>query len=177
MNTHVASTTFTRPGIAQSENLDTVLKTVEAVKDILGSPTVQAAIAKAHVFSASSHKIQEVFLAEMLELGFSSEKKGLFSEYQVSGIRPDYFKALSGGGILFEVERGKTLANNMDLLDVWKTHICVEARHLFLMVPLERVNGNGGSTKIFKTVEKRIGAFFSEQLSPLEVDTVTIFGY
>jgi hypothetical protein len=30
---------------------------------------------------------------------------------------------------------GKALANNMDLLDLWKCHICREAHHLFLVVP------------------------------------------
>ena len=31
-----------------------------------------------------------------------------------------------------EVERGKTTTNNMDLLDIYKCHICEEANHLFL---------------------------------------------
>ena len=36
-----------------------------------------------------------------------------------------------------EVERGKTTTNNMDLLDIYKCHICEEANHLFLFVPIE----------------------------------------
>lgn len=38
-------------------------------------------------------------------------------------------------GIILEVERGKTLMNNMDLLDMWKCHICEHARYLFSIVP------------------------------------------
>ena len=95
----------------------------------------------------------------------------------VSGIRPDYYKHLEGGGILFEVERGKTIANNMDLLDVWKTHICPSAKHLFLMVPRIRVTGSHQEQKIFQSVEKRIGTFFGEEARDIDVETVHLFGY
>ena len=44
------------------------------------------------------------------------EKKGLFKNYN-SQLRPDYYKKLKKSGIILEVERGKTLKNNMDLLD------------------------------------------------------------
>jgi hypothetical protein len=118
-----------------------------------------------------------VILEEMTSLGFSSEKKGLFSHYVVSGIRPDYYKPIQGGGVLFEVERGKTIANNMDLLDVWKTHICKEANHLFLLVPKVRVQASGGKQKIFNTVANRLEAFFEPSANPIDVDSVTLFGY
>ena len=72
---------------------------------------------------------------------------------------------------------GKTIANNMDLLDVWKTHICQEAKHLFLLVPVIRVTEKGGEQKVFKFVEKRIGAFFSPHVKPIDVDSVHLFGY
>ena len=42
-----------------------------------------------------------------------------------------------------EVERGKTVLNNMDLLDVWKCHICESANYLFLIVPQMRHDGAG----------------------------------
>ena len=41
----------------------------------------------------------------MNSLGFTSEKKGLFADYKVAGLRPDYFKKVGDSGILFEVER------------------------------------------------------------------------
>ena len=86
--------------------------------EILNKDEILKSISKAHVFGASSHTIQKAILPEMLTLGFTSEKKQLFSQYKVGGLRPDYYKPLSKGGILFEVERGKTIANNMDLLDI-----------------------------------------------------------
>lgn len=147
------------------------------VLQVLNSEDVKKSILKAHIFHASSHSIQATILPNLLDLGFQSEKKGLFLDYKVSGIRPDYYLDLEGGGILFEVERGKTLANNMDLLDVWKTHICKEARHLFLLVPKIRVTEKGVQQKIFATVVNRIETFFLPNGNPIDVDSVHIFGY
>ena len=154
---------FIRPGLVESENLKKALETSRQVSEILNDKKVKDAIAEVHKFGASSHNVQKSILDQMVSLGFVSEKKGLFASYKVSGIRPDYFKPLPGGGILFEVERGKTIANNMDLLDVWKTHLCSEAKHLFLMVPNLRVTEKGSSQKIFNTVENRIETFFFER--------------
>lgn len=168
---------FIRPGLAESHNLTETLNTSRQVLEILKTRKVKDTIAEVHKFGASSHKVQRTILDQMESLGFVSEKKGLFASYKVSGIRPDYFKSLTGGGILFEVERGKTIANNMDLLDVWKTHLCSEAKHLFLMVPNIRVNEKGGEQKIFKTVENRIETFFLSKSNPIDVHSVHIFGY
>lgn len=168
---------FLRPGLNENENLAQVLEISLKVKNILNSNNIKLAIAEVHKLGASSHKIQKAILEEMEALGFSSEKKGLFAEMKVSGIRPDYFKNILGGGILFEVERGKTLANNMDLLDVWKTHICQEAKHLFLMVPNIRATEKGNSQRIFKTVENRIETFFLSGSTPIDVHSVHLFGY
>ena len=168
---------FLRPGLADSENLKKALEISRQVKEILKDQKVKDAIAEVHKFGASSHKVQKSILDQMVSLGFVSEKKGLFASYKVSGIRPDYFKPLPGGGILFEVERGKTIANNMDLLDVWKTHLCSEAKHLFLMVPNLRVTEKGSSQKIFNTVENRIETFFLNESTPIDVNSVHLFGY
>ena len=168
---------FLRSDLVDSQNLHETLKASRQVSEILKDQKVKDAIAEVHKFRASSHAVQKSILSQMESLGFVSEKKGLFASYKVSGIRPDYFKSLSGGGILFEVERGKTIANNMDLLDVWKTHLCLEAKHLFLMVPNVRVTEKGGSQKIFSTVENRIETFFLSERKPIDVDTVHLFGY
>jgi hypothetical protein len=168
---------FLRPGLANSQNLTETLTASQQVLDILKTKEVKDAIAEVHKFGASSHTVQKSILDQMESLGFVSEKKGLFASYKVSGIRPDYFKSLIGGGILFEVERGKTIANNMDLLDVWKTHLCSEAKHLFLMVPNIRVTEKGGYQKIFNTVANRIETFFLKESKPINVDSVHIFGY
>jgi len=168
---------FIRPGLVESENLKKALETSRQVSEILNDKKVKDAIAEVHKFGASSHNVQKSILDQMVSLGFVSEKKGLFASYKVSGIRPDYFKPLPGGGILFEVERGKTIANNMDLLDVWKTHLCSEAKHLFLMVPNLRVTEKGSSQKIFNTVENRIETFFLKESTPIDVNSVHLFGY
>ena len=168
---------FLRPGLADSQNLTETLNLSRQVFEILTNKKVKDAIAEVHKFGASSHTVQKSILEQMESLGFVSEKKGLFASYKVSGIRPDYFKPLEEGGILFEVERGKTIANNMDLLDVWKTHLCTEAKHLFLLVPKIRVSEKGSAQKIFNTVENRIETFFLSGSTPIDVHSVHIFGY
>ena len=173
VNFHVLS----RVDLTSTPDFREVTKLANSVLEILNNKSVKDAIAKAHVFGASSHTIQKAILPQMLELGFSSEKKQLFSDYKVGGLRPDYYKQLATGGILFEVERGKTIANNMDLLDIWKTHICKEANHLFLLVPNIRVSKNLNEAKIFPSVKNRIETFFSENISAIDVDSVHLFGY
>ena len=173
VNFHVLS----RVDLTSTPDFREVTKLANSVLEILNNKSVKDAIAKAHVFGASSHTIQKAILPQMLELGFSSEKKQLFSDYKVGGLRPDYYKPLATGGILFEVERGKTIANNMDLLDIWKTHICKEANHLFLLVPNIRVSKNLNEAKIFPSVKNRIETFFNENISAIDVDSVHLFGY
>jgi hypothetical protein len=168
---------FQRPNLAKDKNLEVVMSTSFKVREVLTRKETKEEIAEVHKFGASSHIIQKTILSQMEFLGFASEKTGLFSSMKVSGIRPDYFKRVAGGGILFEVERGKTLANNMDLLDVWKTHICEEAKHLFLMVPNIRVTEKGRDQKVFNTVENRISTFFLKDSYPIDVNTVHLFGY
>ena len=173
VNFHVLS----RVDLTSTPDFREVSKLANSVLEILNYKSVKDVIAKAHVFGASSHTIQKAILPQMLELGFTSEKKQLFSDYKVGGLRPDYYKPLATGGILFEVERGKTIANNMDLLDIWKTHICKEANHLFLLVPNIRVSKNLNEAKIFPSVKNRIETFFSENISAIDVDSVHLFGY
>jgi hypothetical protein len=173
VNFHVLS----RVDLTSTPDFREVSKLANSVLEILNNKSVKDAIAKAHVFGASSHTIQKAILPQMLELGFTSEKKQLFSDYKVGGLRPDYYKPLATGGILFEVERGKTIANNMDLLDVWKTHICKEANHLFLLVPNIRVSKNLNEAKIFPSVKNRIETFFNQNISAIDVDSVHLFGY
>ena len=154
-----------------------VLQVASSVRKILTSKKIQDEISKVHVFGASSHSVQAAILPNLLEIGFTSEKKQLFSEYKVSGLRPDFYRPLLKGGILFEVERGKTIANNMDLLDVWKTHICREANHLFLLVPKIRVSKDQREAKIYPVVKNRLETFFDANVSAIDVDSIHLFGY
>ena len=68
------------------------------------------------------------------------------------------------------------MANNMDLLDLWKCHICPEAQYLFLMVPLLRPDKDNRMTKIFPRVLKRLAPFFREE-NYINVYALFLFGY
>jgi len=132
-----------------------------AVKEIafelyrfLNQPEIVKKILNTHKVNAKSGEIQAILLQKALELGFDSERKGLFQKYL---IRPDYYKKISeSSGIILEVERGKTLPNNMDMLDIWKCHICKEANYLFLIVPQYRQTKKGTQADTFNKVVGRI---------------------
>jgi len=147
-----------------------------ALRDYLDRADVQESIRGRHVFGASSAAIQSVILPKAIELGFQSERKGLFDKYEVSGLRPDYYRSVGNTGVLLEVERGKTTTNNMDLLDLWKCHICEQARYLFLVVPRERPSANGSVLRHFKQASRRLGTFFDPR-NYVNVDAVHLFGY
>ena len=125
---------------------------------------------------ASSATVQSILLPEAKRLGFQSEQKGLFASHASKGLRPDYFKVIGQSGILIEVERGKTLDNNMDLLDLWKCHLCPKADYLFLVVPKRRPTKKGASTVMFARVCGRLEAFFKVP-NLVNVEAVFLFGY
>ena len=137
---------------------------------------IQNRISNTHKLHAKSGEIQEIILDKTKELGFTSEKNGLFSNLSVKQLRPDYYLKLDNkSGIIMEVERGKTIANNMDLLDIWKCHICDEANFLFLIIPNIRQTSTGQNI-IFKTVERRMLTFFEKE-NYINVDGVFLIGY
>lgn len=136
----------------------------------------QNRLEKTHQLFAKSGQIQEIILTKTIELGFSSEKNGLFNNLSVKQLRPDYYlKIDNSAGIIMEVERGKTIANNMDLLDLWKCHICSNANFLFLVIPNIRQTATGRNI-IFETVERRMSTFFNSK-NYTNVDGVFIIGY
>lgn len=144
----------------------------------LNSTEILNKIKNANQPGNSSSMIQNTFIDYAINLGFTSEAKGLFNNAKNQLLRPDYYMSLNNGkGILLEVERGKVTINNMDLLDMWKCHICQCADVLFLMVPLElRQNSTMRPRKEFNTVSKRLSAFF-ENGSYTNVKVLHIFGY
>lgn len=159
--------------------LAVVADTAERLRLHLEEAEVRAAIDAVNRPRVASSKIQATVLAHATDLRFSNEKSGLFAKYKTPGLRPDYYLPLPdfASGIIFEVERGKTTINNMDLLDLWKCHICAEAHHLFLMVPLLlRQNDTRKSTKPFDYVRKRLPSFF-ESGNYTNVRTCWLFGY
>ena len=142
----------------------------------LCSAPIQGAVEKAHKHGESSAKVQEAIRPVAEALQFHSEKKNLFAGLEVPALRPDYFREVEDTGIILEVERGKTIANNMDLLDLWKCHICTRADYLFLLVPQKRQTVDGGYGYPFKHVCKRLGTFFVPG-NHVNVEAVFVFGY
>jgi len=140
--------------------------------NFMNSPDIIKKIRNTDKKGAASKQIQDILLPKTKELHFISEKKGLFKDYLTTGLRPDYFNEELG--ILIEVERGKTTTNNMDLLDIWKCHICKEANYLFLIVPQLREAQN---KQEFNIVVKRVSSFFKHKENHINIDGVFVFGY
>ncbi len=151
---------FVRPDYATSGEWGEVGSLADRLVAHLNAPHIAAQIADANQPGRSSAAVQTVFLREAVALGFTDERKGLFSSYD-SALRPDYFKRVGNSGVILEVERGKTTINNMDLLDLWKCHICEHADYLFLLAPSElRQNPTMSPRREFVAVRRRLATFF-----------------
>lgn len=169
-------TILSKPRLEKRADYKKAVEIANILIDHLNEEEIISRVSTTHKLHAKSGEIQEIFLPKALELGFVSEKKGIFKETAVSQLRPDYFLKIDEQfGIIMEVERGKTLANNMDLLDLWKCHICPTANYLFLIVPNVRQNTNR-SSNVFSTVVRRMRTFFTEY-TYTNVDAVFVFGY
>ena len=157
-------------------DFDQVKSVVKDIYDFMCTPEISKKIKDTHKVNAKSHEIQEIILPKCNELGLSSEKKGLFSDYATAQLRPDYYLAINETGLIMEVERGKTVANNMDLLDIWKCHICTKADYLLLVIPVIRQTNSGGKLKIYEHVLNRLSPFFIEA-NYVNVKACFIIGY
>lgn len=125
----------------------------------------------------ASTVVQASITPFLQQCGFRSEARGLFADYEPRNLRPDFYLKIGDSGVLLEVERGKTIDNNMDILDFWKTHICPHADHLFLLVPTEyRSNAKNRPTNLFLKVYGRLSTFFEPE-NLTNVESVSIFGY
>jgi hypothetical protein len=165
---------FFKDEVQYSSEFKKVNEYAKLLYDFLKKPEIRKNIAEKHKLNTSSKEIQKIISPKVQEFGFESEKNGLFKDYQ---LRPDYYKKLNENtGIIIEVERGKTLANNMDLLDVWKCHTCKEANYLFLIVPILRQTKKGKPTKVYENVIGRLQSFFLKE-NYINVDAIFIFGY
>jgi len=164
------------------ENVDTtvfgeVKKIGDALFEYCNTPESIENFAIANLPRNSSSKVQDVFLGKAIDLGFQSEKKSLFQSIPTSNLRPDYYRQVRNSGIIIEVERGKTIMNNMDMLDMWKCHLCNTANHLFLFVPSElKHNSESKPYDCFRIVSNRMEPFF-EINNYTNVHSLWIFGY
>src|SRR5438128_2317273 len=126
-----------------SAELQSVADVAESLREHLNTEGAQAAVALANLPRSPSTMVQASFLEFATGLGFRSEATGLFAAYK-KRLRPDYYLKMGATGILLEVERGKTITNNMDMLDFWKCHLCKDAHYLFLLVPRDLQHGETG---------------------------------
>jgi hypothetical protein len=141
----------------------------------MSDSVISESLSSIPAIGGTSHAVDAVLAPVARRLGFESQRKNLFAGYPTR-LRPDWYRSLaSGGGILLEVERGKALANNMDLLDLWKCHICREAHHLFLVVP-HRVKRSYGVETVYERVVSRMSTFV-DPTNRVNVATISVFGY
>ena len=162
--------------VQSSEDFAEVSALANKFRELLNNPQIENEIASVHCLGGLSTQIQAAVLPGAEALGFTSEKAGLFNDYAVSALRPDYYKKTRHSGVLLEVERGKTISNNMDILDFWKCHICDNANYLFLLVPQMRHAKNGRPTYPYKQVKDRLSTFFIPK-NYVNVEGVFLFGY
>lgn len=166
-----------QPKVFGSSTFSKIDSIGDSLHSHLCSNEVLLKLAEANQPGNSSYKVQSVFADFAASAGFVSEKKGLFKDYKTSGLRPDYYLKVENSGILLEVERGKTIMNNMDLLDLWKCHICKEADYLFLLVPSKLSHNSESNTyNTFKKVVDRMSPFFQEN-NYTNVKALFVFGY
>lgn len=140
----------------------------------LGSAEVIAALGAIAPIGGTSHQVDAIVRPHAERLGFSSQRTTLFADYPI-GLRPDWYRKVGRSGILLEVERGKAMANNMDLLDLWKCHICREADHLIIIVPI-LVTRSYGVENVYARVATRLATFFAPG-NETNVRSVAVLGY
>lgn len=172
----IAYKAFQKQSVRLATELEEVSLIAGQLRDYMSTASVCSAIKECHKLNGTSHQVQAVLNDKLAELGFQSEKQGLFAEYPVASLRPDFYRRVQNSGIILEIERGKTLTNNMDLLDVWKCHLCTHADFLFLVVPNERPSENGQVIKAFAGASRRLSTFF-EPRNYVNVEAVCLFGY
>ena len=150
-------------------------KVAEQLRAALDTAEVKGALTAIPAIGGTSHQVDAVVQPYAELLGFSSQKTTLFGDYPVA-LRPDWYRPLGrSSGIILEVERGKAVTNNMDLLDLWKCHICREAHHLFIVVP-NVVRRNYGTESVYPRVVTRLATFFATG-NETNVRSVAVFGY
>ncbi|MDQ2986905.1 MAG: hypothetical protein M3R13_09330 [Armatimonadota bacterium] len=130
---------------------------VQVIGSLWGTDSYETAVAH----GASSSMCQALIQPTLALLGYESEVPSRIID---AGFKPDFVFESDGCSVMVEVERGKTLDNNMDMLDMWKCHIHPRARHLILLVPIWYVKlkstGQRTQTATFARVCRRMEPFF-----------------
>ncbi len=157
-----------------SEDVRDAQALAERLQARLNSDAIRESLQAIAPVGGTSHQVDAVVQPHATALGFTSQKKTLFADYPIA-LRPDWYYPLGETGVLLEIERGKTVTNNMDLLDLWKCHICRQAHHLFLVVPII-VTRSYGTERVYPRVVTRLQTFFSSG-NQVNVRSAAVFGY
>jgi hypothetical protein len=97
---------FQKKPVTLPVELEEVRRIAKQLSDHMAKAEVCSAIKEHHVINGSSQQIQAVLRKGIEDLGFESEKRGLFKEQTVSSLRPDFYRQVGTSGILLEIERG-----------------------------------------------------------------------
>ena len=169
------------PTADQATDLGRVREIAAAMKAELDR--VSDEIDRVHVWRAKSDVIADVFrpwLGANYTVRF--EKCEGFEDSTTRKNRPDAQILLNETGtkrILVEVERGGTVTNGHDLKDMWKCHLSPLTQHLFLVVPntIEAETGKLRADQAFVRCSARLGSFFKDRRTAIDVWSVHLFGY
>jgi hypothetical protein len=136
---------------------------------ILTKPEVSGALSNKNIKGTKNKEIQDLIFEKccMENNGWETEEENLLVN---SNIRVDFFHRQKK--ILGEVERGRTITNNMDILNLHRCHLIDSVDHLFLFILISVSH----TRNIFNTVCKRIEPYF-ESGNHINVESTFIFGY
>lgn len=140
-------------------------------------------IDRIHKWRTKSDHIQALFFPWLSgRYRVSLETTEGFEDTATRRNRPDAQIWLNDSGtrrVLVEVERGGTVTNGHDLKDMWKTHLSPLTQHLFLVVPntIEAESGKPRSDQAFLRCSARLGSFFKDRRTEVDVWSLHLFGY
>jgi hypothetical protein len=168
---------FVQSAYAHCAEWAEVRRIADELESFLNSAPVARRITEKNQPGVASTEIEKIITEKALPLGFQQGQQNLFEHVPNRNLRPDFYIPIGESGILLEVERGKTIQNNMDLLDFWKCHIAERAHYLILIVPQHlQQSSSSKPSKPFQAVVQRLEAFFMEQ-NYTNVRGAVVLGY
>ena len=165
-------------GGRQQKQATAAQETVSSLSQVVRMSWGSDAYREATSHGASSSKFQSIITPTLQKLGYVPESRNKVAD---AAFKPDFILLSKVDGVMIEVERGKTIDNNMDMLDMWKCHIHPVANHLILLVPIWYVKINSKTGKetraaTFARVCKRMQPFF-EPGNETNVHSLHVMGY
>lgn len=119
-------------------------------------------IKKCNIPGADSRDVQAVLIAPAKSCGFTSEAKGLFKNYQVSGLGQNYHLSIGNDGIIFEVEQA--LLTSKRYCESSKIQKFVSHEEYFCTAFHELVHSTGHVSRLDRTELCNINFFGDHKL-------------